>query len=234
VTESGLLAEWGSADWPEELAHRHVSQLYALWYDPDPAFASAVLRDAALATIRAKLEWRAEDPTPPPGRMEMAFGLVQLGLAAAALGDADSAYRCALWLARDHWTPALVSTHDAGEIFNLDASGGLPAVVAAMLLGSSPGELRVLPALPAQWPSGSITGLVARGGLVVDLTWSPGRVEVAITPREGTEWLRTGPVHVLFATAVTLDATDDVRVLDERTIELDALTARRIVVATDV
>lgn len=119
------------------MAHRHASQLYPLWYEPDAAFVrdgeqAQALRLAAAETIRRKIAWRAEDPAPPPGRMEMAFGLVQLGLAAAALGDAESALTCAEWLAVDHWSGALTSRHDAGAIFNLDASGGLPALVATM------------------------------------------------------------------------------------------------------
>jgi hypothetical protein len=199
----GQLAEWGDPAYADELAHRHASQLYPLWYEEDPAFADPVLRNAARAAVRAKVAWRAEDPTPPPGRMEMAFGLVQLGLAAAALGDAESAYQCAIWLARDHWTRGLVSTHDAATIFNLDASGGLPAVVAAMAVGSTRDELRLLPALPRQWPSGRITGLAARGGIVVDeLCWSGDVVEVQLTAREGTEWLRPAETRILLPRAV--------------------------------
>jgi alpha-L-fucosidase 2 len=191
VASDGTLSEW-SGRWAEQLEHRHTSQLYPLWYVSDPAFEDAALREAALTTVRAKIAWRAEDPTPPPGRMEMAFGLAQLGLAAAALGDADAAYQCALWLARDHFRPSLVSTHDAGEIFNLDASGALPAVVTAMLLGSAPGELRLFPALPTQWPTGRITGLTARGGWIVDeLDWSLERIRLRAHARPGTAWLRT-------------------------------------------
>ena len=195
VADDGTLAEWIDPTWGENVAHRHVSQLYPLWYDVDPAFLgdserSRELRDAAAATIAAKIAWRAEEPTAPPGRMEMAFGLVQLGLAAAALGDADAAMTCARWLAVDHWRPTLTTTHDAGRIFNLDASGGLPAVVAAMLLGSTTDELSVLPALPEAWTSGSITGLRARGGLVVDtLDWDPAGVSMTVRRPAPAEWL---------------------------------------------
>ena len=52
--------------------------------------------------------WRAQAPTAPPGRMEMAFGLVQVGLAAAALGDARSALTCAQWLAIDRMVVAQI------------------------------------------------------------------------------------------------------------------------------
>jgi len=91
----------------------------------------------------------------------------------------------------------MVSTHDAGAIFGLDASGGLPAVVAAMLLSSTRDRLTILPALPAAWPSGAVTGLVARGGLVVDrLCWSDQGAELTVHAVPGTAWLRRGTTTV--------------------------------------
>lgn len=194
--DDGTLAEWISPLWPENIGHRHASQLYPLWYEPDPAFEGAApeaasLREAAAATIAAKIAWRAEAPTAPPGRMEMAFGLVQLGLAAAALGDARSALTCVEWLAVHHWRPALTTTHDAGSIFNLDASGGLPAVVAAMLLNSTVDSLSILPALPREWSRGSITGLRARGGIIVDrLAWNEEGCELTLRRLPEARWLR--------------------------------------------
>lgn len=196
VAADGTLAEWLVPRFPENLAHRHVSQLYPLWYEPDPAFtgdspAAAQLRAAARATIGAKIAWRAADPTAPPGRMEMAFGLAQLGLAAAALGEADAARTCAEWLALLHWRPALTTTHDAGAIFNLDASGALPAVVAAMLVGSTTDTVTLLPALPRDWPSGEVTGLRARGGIVVDrLRWDEHGATALLRFLPEAEWLR--------------------------------------------
>ncbi|MCJ1671692.1 hypothetical protein MT355_00275 [Rathayibacter sp. VKM Ac-2929] len=195
VAEDGTLAEWIDPRFSEEIAHRHASQLYPLWYGGDAAFegdgAAAVrLRAAAAAAVAAKIAWRAEAPTAPPGRMEMAFGLVQVGTAAAALGDAESALTCAEWLAVEHWSPTLTTRHDAGRIFNLDASGGLPGLVAAMLLGSDDESLTVLPALPSVWARGAVTGLRARGGLVVDrLEWSPGRASLTVRRVPGAEWL---------------------------------------------
>ncbi len=195
VADDGTLAEWLDPRWPEEVAHRHASQLHPVGTGTDPAFlgdgAEAVrLRAAAARTVAAKIAWRAEDPTAPPGRMEMAFGLVQVGRAAAALGDAEAALTCAEWLAVDHWSPTLTTRHDAGRIFNLDASGGLPGLVAAMLLGSDEGTLRILPALPAAWARGSVTGLRARGGLVVDrLAWDPEGAELVVRRVPGAGWL---------------------------------------------
>ncbi|KRE30506.1 glycoside hydrolase family 95-like protein [Agromyces sp. Soil535] len=227
VATDGSLAEW-SGDWPEHLEHRHVSHLHGLWYEADEAFETAALRAAASETVRAKIAWRAEAPFGPPGRMEMAFGLASIGLAAAALGDADSAYRCVLWLARDHFTPALVSTHDAGAIFNLDASGALPGVVVAMLAQSSPGALSLLPALPEQWPSGRVTGLTARGNVVIDeLEWGPQVVRSAMTLPASGRWLRREGVTVRLPWDIRIASGKNIEQRDSRTIVIpaDAMSA---------
>ncbi|MBA4866741.1 hypothetical protein H1V43_36700 [Streptomyces sp. PSKA54] len=123
----------------------------------------------------------------------MAFGLVQLGVAAARLGSTEMALQCATWLAELHWGLNGVSTHDAGAIFNVDASGGLPAVITAMLLEAQPNRVTLLPACPDSWPEGEVTGLRGRGGLVVDrISWTPDFVDLAARFAPGTERTRDG------------------------------------------
>jgi alpha-L-fucosidase 2 len=58
----------------------------------------------------------------------------------------------------------------------LDGSVTTPGFIAEMLLQSQWQELHLLPALPDKWPSGSVTGLVARGGHQVDLKWDRGKL----------------------------------------------------------
>lgn len=177
IARTGELSEWApppGLTLEDNHAHRHASHLYPFWYDTDDA-ADPALRAAGAEAVRRRLEWwRGAESD------EMAFGLVQLGLAAAGLGMAAEAAETLDLLVTRYWRANMVSTHNRDAIFNVDVCGGVPALVAAMLVRSERGRLDLLPACP--WPAGETHGLRARGGVVVErLAWSPGRVEAVLT-----------------------------------------------------
>jgi alpha-L-fucosidase 2 len=65
---------------------------------------------------------------------------------------------------------------DAHPPFQIDGNFGMTAGVCEMLMQSHEGKIRLMPAVPTAWRTGSIRGLKARGGYTIDMAWSDGRI----------------------------------------------------------
>jgi hypothetical protein len=170
--------EWLTPRLANNDSHRHSSQLYPL-YDgmPDEIARHPELR----AAFRRSIEFKLDNHWQNNQRGFMSFGLVQLGQAAASLGDEDLAYRCLTQLVNRFWLNNLASMHNHRSLFNMDISGGMPAVIIKMLVASDPGRLQLLPALPKAWPTGTIEGVLCRGQIDVRrLHWNPDGLECTL------------------------------------------------------
>lgn len=197
----GIIKEWLTPRLENNDDHRHCSQLYPLFDGmPDEIAQSPELRAAFRKSIEHKLDkhWKNNQ------RGFMSFGLVQLGQAATSLGEGELAYHCLRHLVNRFWLNNLASMHNHRSLFNMDISGGMPAVIIKMLVASDVGKIQILPALPAAWPSGRIEGALCRGSIEIhSLQWEGKQVTVKLSsarsqtvtlelPSEITEFSLTG------------------------------------------
>ena len=176
ISEAGCVKEWLTPKLDDQLNHRHSSQLYPL-YDGMP---EEIERDPGLqAAFRNIIETKLSKHWKDKASGFMSFGLVQLGQAATSLRDGDLAYQCLVPLVQRYWLNNLASMHNHKTLFNMDISGGMPAVILKMLAESEPGRILLLPALPREWPSGTVEGILCRGEIEIKrMTWSAERIDV--------------------------------------------------------
>jgi hypothetical protein len=188
IAKDGAVKEWSTPLLDDNNAHRHASHLYELFAGlPDAIATNAPLRQAFGITLENRLDVRRAEFAPggkgPKGRPagEMAFGIVQQGLAAASLRKGEACGEIVNWLSHHYWRPNLMTSHNPNQYFNADLCGGLPALLTRMLVDSQPGWIELLPAIPKDWPDGKIAGVRARGQIEVrQLTWDANRVKAVL------------------------------------------------------
>ncbi|KAI0894191.1 Six-hairpin glycosidase-like protein [Annulohypoxylon nitens] len=177
IGQYGQIQEWRNDYTEAEQGHRHLSNLWDLF----PGYRISPLANQTLANAaRVSIDRRNNGTSTRTG-----WSRAWMTACLARLLDGDAAINEAQALLQNHLLPNLF-TRISDETFQIDSNFGYVAAITEVLLQSHLGFVHLLPAPASQIPTGTVSGLVARGGFEVSLSWKDGKfVEAKIKSKLG-------------------------------------------------
>ncbi len=177
VDSKGRIREWNEELEEADVHHRHLSHLYELHPGRGITGDTSALMEAAKRSLESRgdegtgwsLAWkilmwaRLKDGVHVGRIINNLFHLVDPDIKDTLFGG--GVY------------PNLLCAHPP---YQIDGNFGYTAGVAEVLLQSHGGEIHVLPALPPAWTEGKVSGLRARGGILVGMEWQGCHVKIRL------------------------------------------------------
>ena len=176
VGRFGQLQEWMEDKDDTADTHRHISHLWGVYPGTDITWKDPVMMRAA----RQSLIYRGDEGT--------GWSLAWKVNCWARFREGDHALRLVDKLLSDasgtqggEKGGVYPNLFDAHPPFQIDGNFGGAAGISELLLQSQDSVIELLPALPTALANGEVRGICARGGFVLDMSWSGGvlqRVDV--------------------------------------------------------
>lgn len=172
IGSKGQLQEWLTDYEEEDIHHRHISHLFAVY----PADLIRKEDKELAQACRITLSERGVEGT--------GWCLSWRACTRARLGDGEEAYdllkkqmtltrETAVCVTGGGTYPNLLCAHPP---FQIDGNFGYAAAVKEMLLQEHEDKIELLPALPSGWPEGSVSGFKLKGGHSVAFQWKTRKI----------------------------------------------------------
>lgn len=224
VNEDGAIREWLDHRFSDNYEHRHLSHIYPVFPGFEvteeshpslyPAFKTAVAKRGTVG-LKDQTGW----------------SLSHMSNILARMGEGAQAFECLEILMQTCVGKNFFTYHNdyrgsgvsvdwyfgRSTPFQIDANMGFTSAVYEMLVQSDLQRIKLLPALPAQLPAGSVQGMRTRAAVTVDMAWQfePYELDCSFTSAVDQT------VLVQLPDAASLDSGEGVRSVDERCYELE-------------